>query len=405
MVLDAFHKGMDGSPASCLAMLICALGCIATPFGPSDNTKRGTPAHNESQVFFHAAQRRIGMLLVRSDIIGAQCLFLSGIYLMMVFQPIYAWRFFSQALATCQHLPFLAKAQTLRSSPGVLEMGPQDTQEQAVYWSAWKSERELRQELELPDFVLSPGHTLYPPFFPAPPSQPANPAGVPGSEAERVHSSWMFYLAEISLRRLTSRLSSELIGLRDRYASSTPRLLDVLADMMPEYETQVQEWSNSLPADLSLSNALDGDGICRSVLRGRMINLLEMIYWPFVMAAIDSRGSTGRPTTTAPAPAPAAAAAEELARRGLDTHVHQIDANRPGFRHRHHGGYFMIRSCTRSALVLVAAARAGCAMPPAWSDAIPEVIGMLSYWEDEDADVPRWKATLERALAAWRRGT
>ncbi|KAK5992561.1 hypothetical protein PT974_05974 [Cladobotryum mycophilum] len=258
-VLDAFLNGIDWSPASCLALIICALGCIATPFGPSTETKVGTQAYNDSQIFFHAAQKRIGPLLVRSDIVGAQCLFLSGIYLMMVFQPIYAWRFFSQALAACQHFPFLARAQNLQSSPDSMEMGRQDTQEQAVYWSAWKSERELRQELDLPDFdILNSGSTLYPPFFPAPPSQPANSPEGPDSEAQRARASWLFYLAEISLRRLTSRLSSEILSLRERYPSNS-KFLDVLSDMMPEYEAQVREWSDSLPADLSINSPVEED--------------------------------------------------------------------------------------------------------------------------------------------------
>jgi hypothetical protein len=394
MVGRAFLDGIDWSPASCLAMVICALGCIATPFGPSPETRIGSQAYSDSQVFFQAAQKRIGILLVRSDIVGAQCLFLSGIYMMMVFQPIYAWRFFSQALAACQHFPFLAKAQDMSTeaalSPESIEMGRQDTQEQAVYWSAWKSERELRGELSLPDFdIHHSGSTLYPPFFPAPPVPPPESPGGPDSEAQRSRASWLFYLAEISLRRLTSRLCSEVLNLRQRYLSNRT-FLDVLADMTPEYEAQAQEWSDSLPGELSIRSAIDEDGIARSVLRGKLINLYEMIYWPFVMASLSSL-SSGRALKPQYA---------ELARRGLDTHMHQIRANEPGFFHRHHGGFFMIRACTRSALALVAAAKLGSAMPPDWDEAVYKVIGMLAYWEEEDRDVAGWKSRMERELAS-----
>ncbi|KAM0258479.1 hypothetical protein ACHAQJ_003818 [Trichoderma viride] len=392
MVLNAFLDGIDWSPASCLALIICALGCIATPFGPSGETKLGTQTYNDSQIFFQAAQKRIGILLVRSDIVGAQCLFLSGIYLMMVFQPVYAWRFFSQALAACQHFPFLARAQSLNASLDSMEMGRQDTQEQAVYWSAWKSERELRQELDLPDFdILHSGSTLYPPFFPAPPVAPAESPDGPDSETQRARAAWLFYLAEISLRRLTSRLSREALDLRQKYTSDSV-LLDMLLDMMPEYEAQVGEWSESLPADLSIHTPVEEDGICRSVLRGRMINLFEQIYWPFVMASISAHAAR-RPVKPAVA---------EFAKRGLETHMHQVRVNKPGFHHRHHGSMFMIRACTRSALVLLAAARAGCSMPTDWEDSVYKTVGMLAYWEDEDRDLIHWRSTLERELALTR---
>ena len=170
MVRKVFLDGIDWSPASCLAMVICALSCIAGPFGPSQETQMGTQAYKDSQVFFQAAQKRLGCLLATSDIIGAQCFFLSGVYLMYMIQPVYAWRFFSQALTACQHFPFITRAQNLSYgsdfSADSMEMGARDTQEQAVYWSAWKSERELRQELSLPDFdIMHAGRTLYPPFF------------------------------------------------------------------------------------------------------------------------------------------------------------------------------------------------------------------------------------------------
>ncbi|KAL7927215.1 hypothetical protein ACQKWADRAFT_327130 [Trichoderma austrokoningii] len=401
MVINAFLDGIDWSPASCLALIICALGCIATPFGPSGETKLGTQTYTDSQIFFQAAQKRIGILLVRSDIVGAQCLFLSGIYLMMVFQPVYAWRFFSQALAACQHFSFLARAQSQSQSQSQshhsvvapiisMEMGRQDTQEQAVYWSAWKSERELRQELDLPDFdILHAGSTLYPPFFPAPPVAPAESPTGPDSETQRARAAWLFYLAEISLRRLTSRLSRDVLDLRQRHASSDAALLDALLDVMPECEAQIGEWCDSLPADLSIHTPVSEDGICRSVLRGRMVNLFEQLYWPFVMASIAAHAAR-RPVK------PAVAA---FAQRGLETHMHQVRVNKPGFHHRHHGCMFMIRSCTRSALVLLAAARAGCEMPADWEDCVHKTVGMLAYWEDEDRDLIHWRATLERELA------
>ncbi|KAG6010036.1 hypothetical protein E4U21_000478 [Claviceps maximensis] len=423
LVRRVFLDGIDWSSASCLALIICALGCIATPFGPSPETRIGSRAYADSQVFFQAAQKRIGILLVRSDMVGAQCLFLSGIYMMMVFQPIYAWRFFSQALAACQHLPFLTRAQhegamsnpeaTSAKEPSaqlhVDTMSRRDTQEQAVYWSSWKSERELRSELSLPDFDIACDHagtTLYPPFFPAPPVPAPDSPDDDGTQRSR--ASWLFYLAEISLRRLTSRLCCEVMGLRRRYASNT-LFLDALADMTPEYEAQAQEWSENLPGELSVHSAIDDDGIARSVLRGKLINLYEMLYWPFVMASLgcgcgcSSSSCPSSPPSSShhhchpkkQSPSPLKKQYVHLARRGLDTHMHQIRANEPAFFHRHHGSFFMIRACVRSALTLVAAVKADLSMPGGWREAVYKVVGMLAYWQDEDGDVRGWKARLE----------
>lgn len=107
MVSTTIMNGIDWSAESCLSLLIFALGSIATPFGPSHETMPGTLAHGNAQSFFQAAQKRLGVLLSSDDIIAAQCLFLSGVYMMCIFQPVKAWRYFVQALASCQQLPFL----------------------------------------------------------------------------------------------------------------------------------------------------------------------------------------------------------------------------------------------------------------------------------------------------------
>ena len=48
----------------------------------------------------------------------------------------------------------------------------------------------------------------------------------------------------------------------------------------------------------------------------------------------------------------------------------------------------MLRSCTRSAFVLVAADRSGLRerMPTGWQEAVQKVIRLLEYWKDEVAD-------------------
>lgn len=398
--------GIDWSPASCLTLIICALGSLATPFGSSGSTKLGTQAYADSQCFFEASQKRIGSLLTRDDLVGAQCLFLSGVYMMQVFQPTHAWRFFLQALAACQDLPSVIGARqtasvagTPQSPSATSDAGNQDSLEQALYWSAWKSERELRYELSFPDFEIqvsgNNSSTLYPPFFPTPPIPPAptvsslDGSNEPEARTNQARAAWLFYLAEISLIRLTSRICSEMLALT-KLVSHDSEFLGALEDVIPEYAAQIQQWCDSLPNELSLSSSAMNDDANQYVLRGKMLNLFEIMYWPFVVASITfSETDRAKMSTTV----------QRLATRGLETHITQIRINESGFEHRHHGCFFMIRSCTRSALVLLAAAKAGCTMPASWDDFIHRVTRMLSFWKDEDKKLVGWKCTIEHELA------
>src|SRR5271163_5330090 len=72
--------------------------------------------------------------------------------------------------------------------------------------------------------------------------------------------------------------------------------------------------------------------------------------------------------------------ADTFVRKGLRMCVERIDKNESGFYHRHHGIWLTLRSCTRSALVLLAARNSPelcLSMPPDWETAIEKVMAML----------------------------
>lgn len=389
LVMSVILDGVDWSSKSCLALLICALGRLATPLHSREDTKPGSAAYTEAQIFFQAAQKRLGMLLCQTDLISAQCLFLSGVYMMCIHQPVYAWRFFSQALAMCQHLPFLRQAQTVDLVPGMspeaTNTGDSDTLQQAMYWSAWKSEIEVRGEITLPDFPLPQiTSVLYPSFFPTPP-HPAE--SMRDSDFQRQRRSWLFYLAEISLRRFVSRVCGEIIEL-NLNASSNLAFLNDLAPMIPEYEAQFQQWRESLPAEFSMDAPPENDDVCLFVLRGHTENFYEIIYWPFLMAYFSLQEAqiyNNSSLTT-------------LGKRALEVHVRRVRVNEPGFAYRHHGTWLMLRSCTRSALVLLGAKSLRCEVPDGWRRAVEGVLYLVSAWEDEVQGLPELKLFLERAL-------
>lgn len=414
MVQSIILNGIDWSPESCLTLLICALGSIARPFGPTLETMPGTSAYASAETLFHAAQRRIGIAFCSEDIISTQCLFLSGMYMMCMFQPIKAWRFFVQALASCQQLPFLNSLSPPPSST-ICDGSPAshslETLQQATYWSSWKSEREMRSYLRPTDFSLTEEElAFYPPFLPTPPNlQPAQELEANrDSCVPRQTISWYFYLAEISLRRLASNLHAEMLQLSTHILSAQDAL-ESLAAAVSQYEEQAQDWISSLPLCLSFDAPAEEDDICRFVLRGHVINLYELIYWPFISTYLRKNMLTveeiqiGMPL--------AGWGIKRLAQKALDYHALRITVNTPGYKHRHHGTLFMIQSCSRSALILVAAALHNISntaqnsarganiltLPYGWRTGIDETVDMLEFWEREFPQLATTRQELQAA--------
>lgn len=308
-----------------------------------------------------------------------------------------AWRYFMQSLACCQTFQSLI---AFRQDYGeqLDEAGRRSAAaEQAIYWSAWKSEREVNDDLNLPGFLFSEIDIAgYPPFFPTPPSYDGEvPRSVNTETETREQMSWYFYLSEISLLRLWRRMAKEVMGFSP---DSSHRYISGLARGVADRENHIQDWIRALPDNMSTRAPAEEDEICRFVLRGHLVNVWEILYWPFVNWAIAS----GSDTEDGPL-------MKQFAHKGLQMHVNRVHVNRPGFSHRHHGTFGMIKSCTRSALVLLAAANSSAfaahggnayddesryRMPSGWEMAIEEVIQLLEAWEHESADLSTMVVTL-----------
>ncbi|PKX88827.1 uncharacterized protein P174DRAFT_455452 [Aspergillus novofumigatus IBT 16806] len=366
--------GIDWSPDSCLALLVCALGTLTTPFGEAQcQTHPGTEVYQTAQSLYTAAQKRIGSVFCSGGLREAQCLFLSGVYMMSIFQREHAWRYFLQALACCQQFSFLRPGK----GSGV-PLQSNRIAEQAIYWSAWKSEREIRLDLQAPDFALSQAElAIYPPFFPTPPeSHEVIPASDPTAMAmdeiaQRERLAWYFYLSEISLRRLHFRVASSILHMP---VPSESDLLEELAKATEEHEEQAQEWVTALPTILSLQAPPGNDDVCHFILRGHLLNFYEMIYWPFVDAAINR---TGFQHTHRQSPL-----LRSLVQKGLHRHVERI------------------------ALILLAAASvvqssleqgvpSPLILPENWEHAVALAIDLNRYWEGESADCRFMRPILE----------
>lgn len=403
MVSQLSLYGADWSTESCLALLICALGSIATPFDETSNTTPESSAYATSKSYFRAAERRLGNCLTKSGILEAQCLFFAGVYEMCIFRPFDAWRLFSQSLACCQNFTFLKISNpSTDTSPSLMTLDDSlQVAEQSVYWSAWKSESELRTHLSLPDFPSSRSEVLYPPFFPTPPS-PTHAYGESdqqGTSWQRHSMSWYFYLTEISLRRLMSRMINDVLNTNARTKAS---LMDKLADSLPDRLTDLEAWTDALPEPISLCTDPDFDSICKFVIRGHLINAYEMLYWPFLAYyVLDTANQQSATQATMPALKETYLVHAETA---LFWHQKRLEVNKPGFRHRHHGTLFMISSCVRSSIMLLkayefnltASASTKLAMPNGWEQAAWDGIRLNALWQLEAAEAQQRAPLLER---------
>lgn len=391
--------GVDWSVQSCLALLVCALGTLATPLGPSPGTTPGSTAHSNAHSYFLAAQKRLGTCLVEGRLVQAQCLFLAGVYLMTIFRPVEAWRMFSQALACCQHFSFLNDGDSSEYGINGTSWSQTMVAEQAVYWSAWKSEHELRSDIKPPDFC-SQSIVDFPKFFPTPPA-PAE------TDTDAQVKAWTFYLTEISLRRQILMLAEDSW----KTAGQTSDFeVEPLIHLLPGRLTQVNDWLQTIPRSISLNAAVEYDDICNFVLRGQVQDWYELLHCAFLNAFLDSPDSHeqeqehGYDRPVAFATHHMQADLKPLAEKALSLHVERIQVNKPGFYHRHHGTWFMIRSCSRSATMLLRAAIHNQAtervednlrLPDGWHGAVLDVIELHWHWRAEAPDAAARLSILE----------
>ena len=212
----------------------------------------------------------------------------------------------------------------------------------------------------------------YPAFYPSPP--------------DGLNAVWYYYLAEIALRRLGNRI----LNFFHKYNQAK---FDVEA--VAGFEQQATDWLKSLPSVLNFEftqQSFGGDLVdgLKFVLDGHLLDCYEMLYWPFLTEIILH----GIPTTNVQVH-------EQLARKLLHVCVQRIHKNEGGFFSRHHGTWLMLRSCTRSALVLLAARKdpvLANSMPPEWEQCVWKVVQMLRFWRNESQDCDDRLRVIERCM-------
>jgi hypothetical protein len=145
--------------------------------------------------------------------------------------------------------------------------------------------------------------------------------------------------------------------------------------------------SQLLPPEVDINNS-GQDDVLRFILRGHLLNCDEAMYWPFIVNGINF------PTTRD-------FELDHFVKKGLQVCVDRIWVNESGFHHRHHGTWGTMRSCTRSALVLIAAKKCGQLeelIPLEWESAVRKVIGFLDFWSGECGDAVSRRDVLQAGL-------
>lgn len=361
LVRKVCQEGVGWDSESCLVLLVCANGALARPLlSPSVSTDDELHSSTPNTLFV-ASLKRLGPTLGSAGVVQAQCLFLAGVFLMSTLRPFDAWRMFLQSLAICQSFTYCDQPDPLSDG----ESGSTVEAEGSIYWSAWKSERELRWELGLPDFGdvgLNTPRTF--------------PSCSESYEGDSLRA-WYFYLSEISLWRLEIAVKNEM---RSLVAETPAQVLDALAEIADEKVQQVIAWQDSLEPSVSIAEhelptGDDGD-ILRFVLRGRTTYFHELISWPFIFAVVNDEEDAPR--------------VRQWAARGFAFHLERLSINRPGFYHRHHGTWLMVRSSARSACILLAGAQVSSTselLPPNWQEAVEATILMLQFWTTDCAEL------------------
>ncbi|GJN83054.1 hypothetical protein PLIIFM63780_006600 [Purpureocillium lilacinum] len=422
--------GPQWDAKTCL-LLAAALGAIARPFGPGAETpsslgssasqQEDTQARKKAESYYQYAKRRFGVL--GRSLTACQCHFLSGTYLLYTLRPVEAWQSFFQASSLYTvYLKSRAAAQMIGDGHcyedemvGDAHCSDEELRcclEQRLFWSCIKSESEICAEVELPRSGL---HNIdYPYQFPSPPTPKSvdglndtDQASMPGSSSATANSSpagvaetqdfkelhehsWFYYLSEISLLRLSSRVNHAF------YVEPPPSWGKMnLLNMMNaawDFEAQLRQWQASLPHAICCFDVPRGDTLA-SVTRlqlatwSRCASIKLHLYRPFLYRFALMQEQDW----------PLRDALRQLAERAVLLSLDPLFS--VGLRHRHAGAWFKCRETAARALVVLCARRIGLLEEMGCAERAGEVLDLcmahLRYWEGEAGDVRLARRTLE----------
>jgi hypothetical protein len=122
-------------------------------------------------------------------------------------------------------------------------------------------------------------------------------------------------------------------------------------------------------------------------LQARVLELKSWLYRPFVFYAIHGVGEEGLSPEL-----------EKFVQKAIECSFHIIQS-KPTL-HRHHGSWFAARNVLSSALLILAAVKAGELVTylEDWPELINQAIRTLAHWAPESQDLAHGQRILEKLL-------
>ncbi|KAL2827201.1 hypothetical protein BDW59DRAFT_171490 [Aspergillus cavernicola] len=388
------ETGIDWSAPSCLVLLVLALAAIWGTY-PEDETREvplseptyGTPMTyvtisvpehrmKESLGYLSMARKRISAAYLDNSLLGVQCLCLFGIWYQYNIEPIPGWKMFRTA-------SMLWQTYNMKHRNGSGERS---------------AEEEIRYELcELPPSDLSLSDF---PF--ALPTFPIHQSPFGDSPEHNVHSpsvptlestSYYYYLAEISMRRLLNRVRNTVRILSPNIDIPT---IKQFSGTLSHLEDQLHQWVICLPPALRFNMPLESRPLPQEpelvkLVRERYVEVRELLCRAYLYLCIHT-----------PLDRELAAMYGPKATEALLLAVYRVQNEVPFFRHP--GSWGACRVRFNHALCLIAGFRAKVdeipsaeyvSLPVSWVNYVRVVIERLKIWGQEGGGIKELSILLE----------
>ncbi|KAJ2992960.1 hypothetical protein NUW58_g1989 [Xylaria curta] len=303
----ASEHGPSWDAGGCIVLLTCALACLATPYDPNESApdcSRGSNGLDKQlgDAYFNAARKRLGLL--PNSLLGFACQYFAGLYEKFAIRPFSAWLHFQQACVRFQaYLGSTGHASKQSSESRSIFLG----EHAALLIGAFLSE--LRAELQLPTSGLL--KFKYPEFFSSlsfpsasnntefsngwigsigqsPASQDGNLGNSERGLEPEEERSWLYYLAEISLRGLMNKI------LRGLYGKGQEAWLSNINDVLSQRMVCSQElelWREHLPHQIRFDDANVPQNEFALFLQTRYLCCIEWLSRPFLFYVVHQRST------------------------------------------------------------------------------------------------------------------
>jgi hypothetical protein len=265
----SFRSGSE----SCIVLLVLALGQAASAGSTISQIPRDQPTPGMD--YFGAAWTLLPSLMVRNDVVSAQCHILAAAYLLYIVRPLEAWSLLCNASI---------KLQLLLSAPNSIPPQVRELSER-VYWNTLMIESDLLAELDLPHS----GIVAFEESMRLPRSFPYD-AIVAGSDELPGNDDIWYFLAEIALRRLLNRVSNLL------YSQKTSSSIASLEPIVAELGYQLEQWYSNLPQPLKFPrDPVPARDRVQTVLRLRYLACRTIIFRPYIQAVLGDESLASEP--------------------------------------------------------------------------------------------------------------